>query len=579
MKQLSTRQPHRLLTFIVLLVLVLTGGTLMPRSGAPEGRVPPPAAPHTTAAQAATAPHTTTPPLRPTQNITTTLDPELRGMVIRDPWYDFGTYPGRPNEPDYATQDRMGRILAELGVRWVRMEFLIEGGNPITTTHVARYDYFINEVAPRHNLKILGLLSFGLLRGVPPCDLASDDTWNDGVYGGGTNYYMQAWLYRARMIVDRYQGRIAAYQVLNEQNRMTPNCDYIPPVEAARLHTKFYRFFRQVDRDASGMGSQAWRDDIPIIMGAIHPAGTRDPDDDDYVSDRQYLREMYQTEAFSSYHTLYERFPIDGVGYHPYPEEIRNSPQSDVDFINVRLGSVRRLLEDIYAEEDEDAPPFWITEVGYNAAFRGQSEEEQAEFMRSALLELAARDDVHTIFWFKYEDFPPASGPNAQKWGVVRIPFVEGDCPGGFCYDIEGRPSLRRPAFWVYRELTGRGGVTPEPPANITITTVPTAPDYVVRNTPITITASISRTTASRPFTYIWEATDHRALTRTAGLSDTIVFSWNISGTKVITTQAINDAGVIINTHTLTVVNERHTLFLPVLPGKTEEEPEPLPPR
>jgi hypothetical protein len=69
---------------------------------------------------------------------------------------------------------------------------------------------------------------------------------------------------------------------------------------------------------------------------------------------------------------------------------------------------------------------------------------------------LAARDDIATIFWFKYEDFPPASGPLAQKWGVVRIPFTEdAACPGGACYDPTGEPAYRRPAFWTYRELAG----------------------------------------------------------------------------------------------------------------------------
>ena len=39
--------------------------------------------------------------------VTTTpaaLNRELMGMVIRDPWYDFGTNPRYPNKPNYAAQ-------------------------------------------------------------------------------------------------------------------------------------------------------------------------------------------------------------------------------------------------------------------------------------------------------------------------------------------------------------------------------------------------------------------------------------------------------------------------------------------
>src|SRR5262245_52126 len=73
------------------------------------------------------------------------LDPEFMGMVIRDPWYDFGT--NEPNEPNRDFQDTMGATLAHAGVRWVRMDFHIYGNDP--TSEIAKNDYFINEVAPR----------------------------------------------------------------------------------------------------------------------------------------------------------------------------------------------------------------------------------------------------------------------------------------------------------------------------------------------------------------------------------------------------------------------------------------------
>lgn len=384
----------------------------------------------------------------------TAIDPELMGIVVRDPWYDFGTNPRYPNQPNYTAQEQMGATLADLGARWVRLEFHIQDGN--VAAQIARHDYFINTVAPKYNLKVLALLGFGVNRDWPPYDpsdprsLIYPKTYTDPVYGGGVNDYMRTWLDRARLIADRYKDRIAAYEVLNEQNRLVPNGDGIPTAIAARMHTKFYRFFRQVDRTAPG--DQAWRDEVQIILGGLHPKGTGEPGKKGYISDQDYLRQLYESDGFVSYHDTYGSFPLDGVGYHPYPEEIRLSLQSSLDLISLRLQEVRSVL----AEVGDPLKPFWITEIGYNAGYLRQNEAGQSEFLRAAYTGLGARSDVAAIFWFKYEDFPPATGPNAQKWGVVHIPFTEdAACPGGACYAVDGKPAFRRPAYWTYRELAG----------------------------------------------------------------------------------------------------------------------------
>ena len=52
-------------------------------------------------------------------------NPDFMGMVIRDPWYDFGTNPKFPGQPNYDFQDTMGATLASMGVRWVRLDFHI----------------------------------------------------------------------------------------------------------------------------------------------------------------------------------------------------------------------------------------------------------------------------------------------------------------------------------------------------------------------------------------------------------------------------------------------------------------------
>lgn len=378
------------------------------------------------------------------------LSAELMGMVIRDPWYEFDTNPLFPATANQAAQDRMGQILSDLGVRWVRLEFRIEGSDAFSMTQIARNDYFIDQVAPRYGLKVLGLLGFGLLADQPPQALNYTATLTlDPLYGGGVNDYMRSWLDRARAIAARYGGRVAAYEILNEQNRLPPAGDAIDPLVAARLHTKFYRFFRIVDRQQL---DQNWRDEVKIILGGLHPAGTGEAGRPGFQSDLDYLRALYGSDGFSSYRQSYGAFPIDGLGYHPYPEEIRVRLADSLDLIERRMLEVRGVL----AEQGDPFLPFWVTEIGYNAAYGRQNAAGQGEFMRQVYHTLAARGDVATIFWFKYEDFPPAGGPHAQQWGVVRIPFIDGACPGGACYDPGGEPAEYRYSYWVYRELAGR---------------------------------------------------------------------------------------------------------------------------
>jgi hypothetical protein len=122
--------------------------------------------------------------------------------------------------------------------------------------------------------------------------------------------------------------------------------------------------------------------------------------------------------------------------------------------------------------------PFWVTEVGYNVGFDfdgpahprpPQTEAGQAAFMRDVYTTLSARQlsngdpEVANVFWFKYEDFPPAEiiydnkgNPiiYPQKWGIVRIEMPAGNCEGG-CYDPSGKPLFYRQSFWTYRELAG----------------------------------------------------------------------------------------------------------------------------
>ncbi len=504
-------------------------------------------------------------------------DSDGPGMVIRDPWYDFGTDPDNPAQPNRAAQDRMGAMLAELGVQWVRLEFHIEGSDLTVEEQIARNDYFIREVAPRHNLKVLGLLGFGLIRGQDPRILGQPTSETDPIYGSGIDNARRIWLDRARLIAARYQGDVAAYQILNEPNRVSPVWnETLPAAEVAHLHTTFYRFFHHIDRERDDADDQTWRDDVQIISGAIQPAGSGVITEFGHLPDTYYLRQLYASAAFTDYHDEYGYFPLDGLGYHPYPQEVVRSlpptptstadsaaaseadadsgpdPQRDLELLLSRLDEARAVLE----EMGDPQQPFWITEIGHNAGFENQTAATQAEFLRLAYTALNARDDVATIFWFKYEDFPPASGPGAQKWGSVVIPFSEqATCPGGACYDVQGRPVLLRPSFWAYREIAGRGDALPEPPAQVTVR----GPLHATVDADLTFTARISRTTATRPVSYTWQLAGQDTIQHQDGAADSVVLRWTEPGTYPMLVEAANPAGVVISQRVLRVYPENTT--------------------
>jgi hypothetical protein len=417
------------------------------------------------------------PPLLAQEAAPVAVNPSLLGMVVRDPWYEFGTNPRYPNQPNYEAQERMGQILAEAGVRWVRIEFIVRQDAGSWQDQIARNDYFINEVAPRHGLTVMGLLGFALVD-IDPRDpqsglVAKPPAQPHPVYEYAVNPWMADWLDRALWIMNRYQGRVAAYEVLNEQNRLPVIGSFgggegIDPEITATLHTKLYKCFRQ--NLCAVSSDPAWRAGVKLVLGGLHPRGSDKllptprlaPGERPYVSDRDYLRRVYRSAAFKSYREKYQAYPVDGLGYHPYPVEIALSSlsqvQTEVGRIDARLGELRAMLRELLKNEDAAAAevPFWITEIGYNAGYGRQSVTGQALFLRAIFTAMAARGDVATVFWFKYEDFPPAGGVDAQQWGIVRIPFTEESrCPGGACYAPNGEPGLRRPSFLALRELAG----------------------------------------------------------------------------------------------------------------------------
>ena len=396
------------------------------------------------------------------------------GMVVRDPHYEWKTnsnYPDGSNEEFY---DAMGEQLETLGVRWVRFEMRAEDGiefdtdDPEQGLRLSQYDYFINEVAPRHNIKVIALLATNLVRDpnyIEPEEIERNDEEVDRCweykYGCGTNHYMRVWLDRAFVIARRYEGRIAAYEIMNEQNRyLNGDGRGISPAKMATLMTKFYRIFK-----SSNGPFGDWRHDVKVILGGIHP-GRCDNCGDRGMNDRQYLDAIYDSAPFQGYRTDNGRYPMDGVAYHPYPMEMRSglTPEPtglyDLLRIPVRMEAIRKVM----LENGDDGNKIWVTEIGDRGdPFDPDNQERQAEFMHMVYRMLwQRREYIENVLWFKYEDFAITEG--TENWGVVRLESRSPteDCPT--CeYAPDGSIQVLKESFITYADIARFGTGLDEP--------------------------------------------------------------------------------------------------------------------
>lgn len=76
-------------------------------------------------------------------------------------------------------------------------------------------------------------------------------------------------------------------------------------------------------------------------------------------------------------------------------------------------------------------------------------------------------------------------------------------------------------------------------------------------------------TLATLPITYTWEATEHQPLNHTQGLSDTVAYVWNTTGSKTIIVHADNGSGqTVVATHNVYIYQpfvRREPLYLPLI--------------
>ena len=367
-----------------------------------------------------------------------TPSPDLFGMVARDPYYEWNTDPIHfPNASNRAALEREAAELQAMGVRWVRIEFWVDGED----FNWDRYDAFVNEIAPRHGLQILALLNAGIVnyQGAPVNPAAANDPADKP---DGTNHYIRVFSSRAQEIAQHFGPAIAAYEVVNE-----PNINWelwnatglhtaeIKPDRYATLITETYRNIKALAPEAQ-----------VLIGGMLLGPPPNDPTHDEL----DWLYQLYIAAPVQAYAASgdperpgWNRVPWDGVGLHPY--------WVSADKFHALLTVLAQKIRD----RGDTHSQIWVTEVGRQAApapaNQPPSGDEQAQadllsgVYRVVLDDPALWPAVHTIFWFKYEDFP---APNpSQDFGVVRL--AETDTG----YAPSGAVTIHKLAYRAYQAL------------------------------------------------------------------------------------------------------------------------------
>ncbi|MBF6613444.1 MAG: hypothetical protein IVW55_09990 [Chloroflexi bacterium] len=385
------------------------------------------------------------------QTVTVASDREIFGMVIRDPFYEYNTDPVNYHEaPNRTALEQQAKELAAAGVRWIRMEFFADydGTVPAGDINWSKYDWFINELAPKYNLKILALLNVGMVsfdgKTVRPISLNDPADGGGSDPGDGSNHFIRVFTGRAQTIAARYGNAISAYEIINEPNisfdlwQDTRNGSAeMKPDRYAALLTSAYRAIKGVSPQSQ------------VITGGMligSPPEGKNHDQFDYLYQLYVSPWVKRYQETESSRPGFSQVPWDGIALHPYFLE--------PDKLFAILKDFARKLQD----RGDYNSKLWITEIGAQAAPPENpgdpptaDEINQAGYLRAVYSGILGDSELKAavahVFWFKYEDFVP--GNYTYNYGLVRLL----ETPDGKNYSPSGKVWVHKLAYKVYQEL------------------------------------------------------------------------------------------------------------------------------
>ena len=371
-------------------------------------------------------------------------DPGYFGLVAMDPWYTYNTNTVQfPDDVNRAFLERMAADIANMGAKWIRIEFHAEYDQPSGPGPIdySKHDWFINEIAPRYGLKILAVAGSGVIGDM-------DSNWNfryinETLGADGSNRYIDVYLERIREISERYGRRLGAIEILNE-----PNASKILSQETAgEQKAVLPANYGQVLRRSYEIIKETSPDTQVVLGGMLYDTeyNTLTPEKT-YSYDLEWLEAVYGSRQMMSYWAEHGRYPFDALAVHPYFLD----PTQVLEYLSV--------VRDLQLRFNDHTSRIWITEVGlpaeppeqwdvFGLMLPSETEREQAAFMSAVYTSVRHNAPyVERIFWFKYEDFPDSGGA-FESFGLVRLQDSLAS------YGSNPEPWPRKFAYSVYQAL------------------------------------------------------------------------------------------------------------------------------
>lgn len=296
------------------------------------------------------------------------------GIDANQPIDGNGNIAARLQNPDF---------IASTGAHWVRLNFVLPHPG-----FLDRYDVIINNFISRE-MKILATVGHDATG-----DFRLGNTLRDPGSGDGAGW-IQRYAQRFLEIVERYRGRVFAFEAINEPNGWQGGGSaLVHPRWFVYLMNALYQTIRPRERGIrliSGPLEATWvnNNEAAVYLDAVYRLGNWAPD-----------------EA-----------PWDGIGYHLYVGEDPASPPGSDG--SIRPEDVRQTYADflgkmwgvIQSYEPNTNTKLWVSEFGWTSDL---GEDYQAEQIRLAMDLLANDERVAVASLFCTEDFSKLYGVYAK---------------------------------------------------------------------------------------------------------------------------------------------------------------------
>jgi len=262
------------------------------------------------------------------------------------------------------TMDDEFAAMTGAGISWVRCDFAWSDLEKVQDAWDFTDTDAVVDKAEESGVEVLGILAAS-----PPW-ANGDNDWN------WPPTDIDAWRNYVHTVVSRYEGRVAAWEIWNEENI---HAFWQPEPDAAA----YVNLLAAASPEIRAADSAA-----TIVMGGVAGLGS------------DYLAECLSLGA-ADY--------VDAIAYHPYAETVGVEGQPEDDLLRPKEALARFLVDFVHwlvAQYSTRDLEVWITEVGWTTCAEtppGVDEDTQAAYMLRTLINYATTD-VDRVIWFSLRD-------------------------------------------------------------------------------------------------------------------------------------------------------------------------------